>query len=720
MKQDNHFTIADGPPFANGLPHFGHLMISSVKDAYLRFHESTGKTVFHKIGWDCHGFPVENEVEKSLGITSKKDLASVGVMAFNKACEQSIFKYKAQWENTLKKLNRKVDFKDNYTTASNEYMESVWWAFKQLWNKNLVYKTYKPTFYSTKLQSVVSNFEAQQNYKDVKEESVYVKFKVSDNLYALVWTTTPWTLPANQALAFNPKLSYSIVKYNGENYFVATNLVEKLFDKCEVVETFSGEYFLNKTYKPMFDYFKKCTRLFISADFVTDSVGTGIVHLAGGFGEDDFNALSGNVIVHITEDGHFKSEVTDFAGQFVFDNKVVQYLKDNNILFKSETIEHSVPFCWRTETQLIRYPAESYCVKVTDYKDRMVELNQQVNWQPSHIKDGRFGKWLEDCRDWNVSRDRLWGCQIPIWENEDGDQMCFGSFEELKQFVNKEPYDGEKVNYHKPYIDELTFYHPDKPKEDRYLMKPVKYVFDCWVESGCMPFAQFHYPFENQEEFKKNFPAGFIVEAIDQTRGWFYSLLAVSTMLFDTAPYKSVMVTGHINDADGNKLSKKNKNYVPVETMLDTYGSDALRMAFYSSSVYSGEGMKFSEDVVKSAKSNFVIPIENILNFYSLYKDSQNESDENLFDKILIESSKRYSNLIRESFVNLEVQKASGYIYEFVNFISNFYIRNNRERFADLDKNAINSLKEALSILGVVIYPFMPDLSSKVKNAVGV
>lgn len=697
--ENTYFSMLDGPPFSNGMPHFGHFMISAIKDAYYRFLKMQAVDVYTKPGWDCHGFPVENEIEKQFNLTSKSDILKFGKENFSKECRNSVFKYKGLWENLLKDLGRDLDYSDYYATVSDSYMESVWWAFKQCWDKGLVYKTRKPNLYSIKLESVVSNFEAQQNYKDKTETSVYVKFKcTSKNFTFLVWTTTPWTLPANQALAVNQNLDYAVVKFNNVNLVVAKDRLESLNLKSEFI--LKGSELVGLEYETIFDTYKKVSKV-IHADFVSSEAGTGIVHLAPGFGEEDAKALPEEPIVHINPDGSFKSE-TNLSGN-VFDNNILQILKDKNVLFKEEEITHSIPFCWRTDLPLIRYPVESWCLNVSKYRDKLVENNQSVNWVPDHIKDGRFGNWLKEVKDWNLSRDRIWGCQIPIYENEFGDVMCFGSFAELEQYVKPE-------DYHKPWIDKAVFFHPERPKEDKYLMKPVKYVFDCWFESGCAPFAQFHFPFENKEMFEKTFPADFIVEGIDQTRGWFYSLMVLSTILFDKAPYKNVIVTGHIGDENGIKFSKKNKNYIPASELLEKYGADTIRMYFYTSSVYQAEGIKFNPTDLVSIKNKYENSFVNIVKYFQTYNSNCFIDDENIVDKLCLNKAKVLVREFHNNFMKFNILKSTGYIYELLEFVSNFYIKNNRDRFVNGSRSACNTLEQMIKYLVYCFKPLMPNM----------
>jgi isoleucyl-tRNA synthetase len=495
----------DGPPFANGLPHYGHLMISSVKDAVARYWTMRGYSVPRTAGWDCHGVPVENEIEKAHNMKGRADIEAIGVAKFNADCRASVFKYTAEWEQVMDRLARWVDFENGYATLNNDYMETIWWVFKQIWEKKLVYKGHKPMHISTALETPLSNFEASLNYKDITDYSVTAKFELVDEpgTFILAWTTTPWTLPGNQALAMGAKIEYVKVAYNGQKLIVAKDRLESVFkDKeYEILEEVKAESLAGKKYKPLFDYYagadcKYANQDFfkiLMGDFVTTETGTGVVHIAGGFGEDDYNLIKEHnmePIIHVYMNGNFKDEVKDFAGKYVKgqDQNIAKWLEEKGLFFSGENYRHSYPHCWRTDTPLLNYVTDSWFIKVTDVKEKMLANNQKINWQPEHIKNGRFGKWLEGARDWSISRNRYWGCPLPIWQNENGDLMCLGSIEELKKLTGgKLPLDEKgELDLHKPYIDDITFMHPDHAdsQDQKYLMKRVGDVFDCWFESG--------------------------------------------------------------------------------------------------------------------------------------------------------------------------------------------------------------------------------------------
>ncbi len=731
----------DGPPFANGLPHYGHLMISAVKDALARYWTMRGFYVPRVAGWDCHGVPVEYAIEKAHNIRGKADIEKVGIKKFNADCRESVFLYTREWEQVMDRLGRWVDFENGYATLDNDYMESIWWGFRQIWDKGLVYKGYKPMHISTGLETPLSNFEASLNYKDITDYSLTAKFEVVDQpgVFLLAWTTTPWTLPGNQALAIGPKIKYVLLESAGEKFIVAKDRVEQVFQdrEFEVLKEVKAKDLVGKRYKPLFDYYvaEDLFQIF-PADFVTTESGTGIVHIAGGFGEDDYNLISAHglkPIVHVEMNGNFKSEVVDFAGKYVKgqDQNIGKWLQERGLFFSAENYRHSYPHCERTDTPLLNYVTDSWYIKVTAVKDAMMANNQKINWQPEHIRDGRFGKWLEGARDWSISRSRYWGCPLPIWQNANGDMICVGSIAELEKLAGRLPLNDEgKLDLHKPFIDEITFRHPDHLDSDdeKYLMKRIPDVFDCWFESGSMPYAQLHYPFENKDLFEKNFPADFIIEAIDQTRGWFYTLNVLSTILFDRPAFQNAICTGHINAADGEKLSKSKKNYPDPTALFASKGVDAVRFYLYQSPVVLGDGVRFSEQHVDEFLKKFNLTIWNTYSFFVTYanidgwnpdKLEKKFQPQNALDKWILSELNTLIAQVDEQMESYNLMKATRPMVEFVDNLSNWYIRRSRRRFwkseNDSDKNeAYQTLYTVLVVFAKLLAPFMPYLSEEI------
>ncbi len=740
----------DGPPFANGLPHYGHLMISALKDAVARYWTMKGFYVPRNAGWDCHGVPVENEIEKAHNIRGRADIEKIGIKQFNAECRASVFRYTKEWEQIMERLGRWVDFEHGYATLNNDYMESIWSVFKQIWDKGMVYQGYKPMHISTGLETPLSNFEASQNYKDVTDYSVTVKFELVDQpgVFVLAWTTTPWTLPGNQALAIGKDLEYVLVEWEGQQYIVGKERLEAVFKDKEfkLLRAVKAEELIGKKYKPLFDYYaKKDPNYFqiFTADFVTTDSGTGIVHIAGGFGEDDFNLINQHKlepIVHVEMNGNFKPEVTDFAGKYVRgqDQNVGKFLKERGLLFSDEFFRHSYPHCWRTDTPLLNYVTNSWFIRVTDVKDKMLANNEKINWQPQHIKEGRFGKWLEGARDWSISRSRYWGCPLPIWQNKNGDLICVGSMEDLKKLSGgKLPQDDQgNLDLHRPFIDAITFMHPDHAdsQDEKYLMKRVPEVFDCWFESGNMPYAQMHYPFENKEKLENNFPADFIIEAIDQTRGWFYTLHVLATILFDKPASNNIVCTGHINAADGEKLSKSKKNFPDPTLLFASKGVDAVRFYLYQSPVVLGDGVRFSEQHVDDFLKKFNLTIWNTYSFFVTYANIDGWSPKKLIkdfspkhalDRWILSELNNLIKITSEEMENYNLMKATRPMIEFIDNLSNWYVRRSRRRFwkseNDTDKNeAYQTLYTVLVVFSKLLAPFMPFMSEEIyRNLTG-
>ena len=607
-KDGEYFTFYDGPPTANGKPHVGHILTRVMKDIIPRYKVMKGYNVLRKAGWDTHGLPVELEIEKKLGISGKPQIEEYGVEKFVKECKESVFTYVSKWEEMTKQIGFWVDMENPYVTYHDNYIESVWWALKQMWNKDLLYKGHKVIPYCSRCGTALSSHEVAQGYKDVKEATAFVKFKVKgeENKYILAWTTTPWTLPSNMALTINKAYTYVEVLSNGETYIVAKDLAPKVIEgDYEILKEFKGEELLGMEYEQLFKFETPEEKAFfvIHGDFVTLSDGTGIVHTAPAYGEDDNLVCKKHnipLINLVDAEGKFVDSVEPWAGMFVkkADPKILEYMKENNMLYKSEKVTHSYPHCWRCNTPLLYYPKDSWFVRMTSLRDKLLENNNKINWYPDNIRTGRFGKFLENVIDWGISRDRYWGTPLPIWECECGHRECIGSREELKQ---KSIGNVENVELHKPFIDNVKLACPHCGKE----MTRTAEVIDCWFDSGSMPFAQHHYPFENKELFEKNFPAQFISEAVDQTRGWFYTLLAISTAIFDTNSFENCIVLGHVLDKHGLKMSKSKGNVVDPFEVLEAQGADATRWHFYTASA-PWLPTRFSVDDVAETQRKFL------------------------------------------------------------------------------------------------------------------
>ena len=932
LSPKGNFVFYDGPPFATGTPHYGHILPGTIKDVIPRYQTMKGKKVARRWGWDCHGLPIENLVEKELGLSSKKDIEILGVGKFNKAARNMVMRYADEWKEIIPRVGRWVDMENDYKTMDTSYTESVWWAFKNLYDKELVYKSFKSMHICPHCETTLSNFEVNQGYKDITDISVYIKFAVlgEDNTYFLVWTTTPWTLPGNVALAVNKNTTYVKIKKDNQFFILAKDLAEKVLkEKFEIIEEFTGKKLLGKSYTPLFSYYdndrlenKKNGFKVYHGDFVTTTDGTGIVHIAPAFGEDDMDlGKEENLpfIQHVNIDGTFKKEVTDFASQKVkpkedhqkADVEVLKFLTKAGTLFEKEKYTHSYPHCWRCETPLLNYATTSWFVKVSEIKDKMAELNNKISWTPKEIGEGRFGKWLEGARDWAISRSRYWGAPLPVWQNEKKEILILGSIEDLKKYTKKSgnvyigfrhgeaehnvadicsgvsdypnyltdkgkedvrksaeklknkkitkiiispfvraketaeiiaetigyPKDqietderlaeynfgqfnlGPRMDYvewrkghndfftatpngeslfdakkrigrflydlenkysnetilfvahgivfevlpsivngydaketwnkwreellswaefreypfvslphnenyeldlHRPYIDEIELVDKEENK-----LKRVPEVFDCWFESGSMPFAQFHYPFENKEEFENKkeglFPADFIAEGLDQTRGWFYTLLVLGTGLFSKSPYNNVIVNGMILAEDGRKMSKSLNNYPDIMYLVDKYGADSLRYYLMSSPAVKAEDLNFSEKGVDEVYKKIILKLGNVLSFYNLFKNNDaklHNKSEKILDKwILI----RLNNLEKEITESLDVYKidsATRPILDFIDDLSTWYIRRSRDRFKSENiedkNNALTTTHFVLLELAKYMAPFMPFLAEDI------
>jgi len=727
------FSTYDGPPFATGLPHYGHIIAGTIKDVIPRYKTMKGYYVPRRFGWDCHGLPVENEIEKAHNLSGAKAIEAYGVSNFNEECRKIVLRYAQEWKQIVERTGRWVDFSKTYHTMDLTFMESVWWVFKQLYDKGLVYEGYKVMPYSAKLGTPLSNFEASENYKEVDDPSLTVTFKLADeeNTYLVAWTTTPWTLVSNLAIAVGPDIEYVKVQdpHSQKFYIVAASRLGAYFKHPEeeiVIDRFTGKALENRVYVPLFPYFQHlheqgAFRVLVD-DFVTTEDGTGLVHCAPGFGEADFYVCQSRnipVVCPVDQNGCYTNEVADFSGRYVkeCDKEIIRKLKEENKVLKHETIRHRYPFCWRSDTPLIYRAMTTWFVSVEKIKDKLIAANNQIYWMPTHIKHGRFGKWLESARDWNISRNRYWGTPIPLWRAPDGEMLVIGSIDEL------ESYTGKKVDdLHRHYIDQLTI------EKDGKIFTRIPEVFDCWFESGSMPYAQNHYPFEHKDFFDKNFPADFIAEGLDQTRGWFYTLTVLASALFDKPAFTHVVVNGIVLASDGQKMSKRLKNYPDPEFMLKKYGADAVRLYLLNSPAVKAEDLCFTEQGVDLVLKQVLIPLLNAYSFFITYARLYNftprdeeapKSPSSNIDRWILSMLQR---LIHEVETGMDAYDLSQSVSPFVHFIeqlTNWYIRRSRRRFwsdqESQDRNeAFQTLYTTLLQLSKVIAPFIPFISETI------
>ena len=725
------FMFYDGPPTANGKPHIGHIETRVFKDVVPRFWTMKGYEVPRKAGWDTHGLPVELEVEKLLGINGKPEIEKYGVEPFIKQCKESVWKYKHEWEVMSDRVGFWADMEHPYVTYENNYIESVWWALKTISDKGLLYKGHKIVPYCPRCGTSLSSHEVAQGYKDVKETSCIAKFKVvnEENTYLLAWTTTPWTLPSNVALCVSPKDKYVQIKVeNGEKYILAEALIPSVITgEYEQEKEWLGDELCGMQYEPLYRFVEPEEKAWyvVADNYVTLTDGTGIVHIAPAFGEDDSRVGKDNKLPFVQlvdEQGNFSKETGEWAGTFVkdADKLVLKDLEERGLLFAALPYEHSYPFCWRCDTPLLYYAIDTWFIRMSELRDRLVKNNNTVNWMPDNIKEGRFGNFLENVIDWGLSRSRYWGTPLPVWECECGHYHTIGSIEELKKLGNDVPDD---IELHKPYIDEITIKCDECGKD----MHRVPYVIDCWFDSGSMPFAQYHYPFENKELFEKHFPAQFISEAIDQTRGWFYTLMAISTLLFDKAPFENCLVLGHVQDKDGLKMSKHKGNVVDPWSVLDKQGADAVRWYFCASSS-PWLPTRFYDDAVSEYQRKFMGTLWNTYAFYVLYADIDqfNPMEYKLeyeklsqMDKWALSKLNSLIKFVDESMTEYKITEASRAIQDFVDELSNWYVRRCRERFwakgMEQDKiNAYMTLYTCLVTLSKVCAPFVPFMTEEI------
>ena len=725
------YVFYDGPPTANGKPHIGHVETRVIKDMIPRYRTMKGYQVPRKAGWDTHGLPVELEVEKKLGLDGKDQIEKYGVEPFIEQCKESVWKYEGMWEDFSHTVGFWADMKNPYVTYHNDYIESEWWALKEIWKKGLLYEGHKIVPYCPRCGTPLSSHEVAQGYKDVKERSAVVRFKVKgEDAYILAWTTTPWTLPSNVALCVNPDEDYVKVTSKGYTYYMAAALVDTVLGEgAEILEHYQGKDLEFKEYEPLFPYAEKRIgnkkAYYVVCDtYVTLTDGTGVVHIAPAFGEDDSKVghrYDLPFVQLVNEKGEMTEE-TPWAGTFCkkADMAVLQALEDKDLLFDAPLFEHSYPHCWRCDTPLIYYARETWFIRMTAVKEDLIRNNNTINWIPESIGKGRFGDWLENVQDWGLSRNRYWGTPLPVWQCECGHQDCIGSIEELKEKADNCPDD---IELHRPYIDAVTIKCPKCGKE----MHRVPEVIDCWFDSGSMPFAQHHYPFENKEIFEKQFPAQFISEAVDQTRGWFYSLLAISTLLFNKAPYENVIVLGLVQDENGQKMSKSKGNAVDPFDALETYGADAIRWYFYTSSA-PWIPKRFSGKLVQEGQRKFMGTLWNTYAFFVLYanidqfdatKYTLDYEKLSVMDKWLLSKLNSAIKGTDENLANYRIPEAAKVLDEFVDDMSNWYVRRSRERFwakgMEQDKiNAYMTLYTALVEICKAAAPMIPFMTEEI------
>ena len=755
-KGDNSYVFYDGPPTANGKPHIGHVETRAFKDLIPRFYAMKGNYVPRKAGWDTHGLPVELEVEKQLGINGKEQIESYGIEPFIEKCKENVWKYKAMWEEFSYKVAFFADMDNPYVTYYNDYIESEWWALKKMWDMGLLYKSFKIVPYCPRCGTPLSSHEVAQGYKDIKTKTATVRFKIkNEEGYFLAWTTTPWTLPSNLGLCVNPDNEYVKVKcIDGFVYILAKELCDTVFSKIvkdikkekneeidvkstyQILETYKGKDLEYKEYEPLYDFGvesvakQKKKAFFVTCDnYVTLENGTGIVHIAPAFGEDD-NRVCRNYDMPFVQFVDNKGEMTKETGKFAglttlkADPEVLKDLEERNILFDAPIVEHAYPHCWRCNTPLIYYARESWFIKMTEVKNKLIENNNIINWYPDSIGKGRFGDWLQNVQDWGISRNRYWGTPLNIWECEEcGEREAIGSRQELKEKAIDLNCDEKDIELHRPFIDNVHIKCPKCGKP----MTRVKEVIDCWFDSGAMPYAQHHYPFENKELFESQFPADFICEAVDQTRGWFYSLLAESTILFDKAPFKNCLVLGHVTDAQGQKMSKSKGNAVEPMEALNKFGSDAIRWFFYTNSA-PWLPKRFSEKVVVEGENKFLGTLQNVYAFFVLYANIDNFDPKNYvldinnlpqIDKWLISKLNLVIKEVNEDLNNFKITEATVLLQKFVDELSNWYVRRNRERFwasgMEQDKiNAYMTLWTVLVTFSKLIAPFVPFMAEEI------
>ena len=724
------YIFYDGPPFATGLPHHGHLVASTIKDVVPRYWTMKGRYVMRRFGWDCHGLPIEHEIDKQLGMSAQDAVEKLGVAGYNDECRAIVQRYVKEWRHTITRIGRWIDFDNDYKTMDAWYMESVWWVFKQLWDKGLIYQGVKVVPVSTALGTPLANFEATSNYQDVQDPAITVLLKLADeDAYLAIWTTTPWTVPSNLAVCVGDEIEYSLIvdEESGKQIYLATERLEHYQGDTEfrVVKTLLGKELVGRRYEPVFDYFAdkadEGAFVVISGDYVTTDSGTGLVHQAPAFGEEDYKAFQAAGLeafaCPVSLHGEFTDEVPDLAGRHVkeADKDIISALKTKGALYRQDVIQHSYPYCYRSDTPLIYRAIPSWYVRVTAFKDNLKAANEQINWVPEHIKHGRFGNWLDGAIDWAISRNRVWGTPLPVWVNDEtGKALCVGSIDELYNYT------GVRVDdLHREHVDDLTF----QVEGESGTYRRIEEVLDCWFESGSMPYAQLHYPFENEDVFNAGFPAEFIAEGLDQTRGWFYTLTVLGGALFDQPAFRNVIVNGMVMAEDGKKMSKSLRNYTPPDELMETYGADALRLYSINSGLVRGEEQRFADSGVRDMVRRALLPWYNAYSFLRTYaeidewspKKGQFEGD-NILDQWIMSRLQTLKNTVATEMEGYRLYNVVPGLFAFIEDLTNWYIRLNRGRFWGEDISAdkiaaYSTLYEVLMELSKVMAPFAPFLS---------
>ena len=736
-RRGKPYVFYDGPPFATGLPHHGHLVASVLKDVVPRYWTMKGRYVQRRFGWDCHGLPIEQEIDRSLGLSAKEAVAKLGVAGYNAECRGIVERHVAEWRKTITRLGRWVDFDDDYKTMDAFYMESVWWVVKQLWDKGLIYQGLKVMPVSPALETVLANFEASQSYLDVQDPAITVLFRLQDeDAHLAAWTTTPWTLPANLAICVRPDLEYVKVRDADaeRTFYLAAARLPAYAGKhpgLEVVAKLKGAELVGRRYRPLFGYFaherERGAFVVVADDYVTAEEGTGLVHQAPAFGEDDLRVVGEAgieaFVCPVTMSGRFTEAVADFAGRFVkeADGDIIRHLERAGALFERDVIVHSYPHCYRTDSPLIYRAVPSWFVRVTAIRDRLVAANDEVRWVPSHIKHGRFGNWLQGATDWAISRSRVWGTPLPIWVNDStGSAVCIGSLDELEART------GTRVrDLHREHVDPLTFTLPG----EQGVYRRVEEVLDCWFESGAMPYAQQHYPFENKRVFEQGFPAEYIAEGLDQTRGWFYTLMVLAAALFEKPAFRNVIVNGLVLAEDGKKMSKSLRNYTPPDDLMEVYGADALRLHLISSGLVRGEEQRFADAAVRDMVRRALLPWHSALTFLQTYAridgwrlGGRAPSSANILDRWILSRLQTLKRDIAAEMERYRLYNVVPALFAFIGDLTNWYIRLNRQRFwgeglTEDKRGAYHALHTAVRDLSVAMAPFAPFLAEHVHQA---